>query len=376
MVVALAQLPEGVWVSSHELRVGNYLDIDGQDEQLMRMMKQYLLEDSVYAEGGWVLDVDTSNNIRFLKDIRSDIIQHKFRSEREKLVFGRDSFRVEFADESKLLLIRQFMDSIWHEFHFHRLPPSTLNEASAASAFPKPGAHMRLNVSDTLSRGYQLDFMDDRQLVITGMKDGMLYTVRGIWHSRWIGKVLFFSFFDNHFEKMQLYYFYGDSVNGLVGGTFNNAEALGGEPQRLQTTMTIVETPNSSQLSEIRNDLVGSWEAINEPLFYDPAIEFGFLSYQSFEITLNADGSFRMSKSGTVLKHGDSIPLEESSVAEWEVSPTGKYLIITPPDDIPFYLSIHNAGPQKLDVYYFMKTLSEFPNYNVFQNRKVELRRL
>lgn len=238
---------------------------------------------------------------------------------------------------------------------------------------PIPVAHLQLSVSDTLNRNYQLDFIDKRQLVITGTKDNMPFTIRGTWHSRWVGNTLLFSFFDNHFDQMQLYFFYKDSAKALIGGAYHNAAVIEREPQQLRTILTQAEIPDNAET--IRNGVVGSWEAVNDPLFYDPAIEFGFLSYQSFEITFESDGNFRLLKSGTVLKNGDSIPLEELSEGQWEVSPTGKYLILKPLDEIPFYFSIEKAGSQELDVYYFMKTLSEFPNYNVFENRKVELRR-
>jgi len=264
-------------------------------------------------------------------------------------------------------------DSIWFEKHFHRLPDSDLAKDATTFPNPIPGAHLQLSVSDTLDRIYQLDIIDDRQLVITGMKQGVQFTTRGTWHSRWVDNTLLFSFFDNHFDQMQLYFFYKDSANTLIGGAYHNAAVIEREPQQLPTILTEVEMPDNAET--IRNRVVGSWEAVNDPLFYDPAIEFGFLSYQSFEITFESDGDFNLLKSGTVLKHGDSIPLEESSEGEWEVSPTGNYLILKPLDEIPFYFSIEKADSQELDVYYFMKTLSEFPNYNVFENRKVELRR-
>ncbi|MCZ4408275.1 hypothetical protein O3Q51_05615 [Cryomorphaceae bacterium 1068] len=336
-------------------------------------MKNYLSEDSVYSEGGWILMADSANQIEFLSDIRSSMQKAKHSKDGEMLRFERDSFYLEVMSDSDLLLTRKFYDSFWHEYHFHRLPDSILDKEDFELAFPKTGAHLELFVSDTLDRNYQLDFIDARQVVITGTKEGMPYTVRGTWHSRWIGNTLFFSFFDNHFEKMQLYFFYGDSANALIGGTYNNAALMGTKPPQLYTTLASAERSDNSE--KIKKDIVGTWEAVNEPLFYDPAIEFGFLSYQSFEITFDADGSFSMLKSGTVLKYGDSIPLEEETRGEWEVGPMGRYIVLTPKDGTPLYFSIERVNAEELIVYSLMKTLSEFPNYNVFENRKIELRK-
>ena len=370
-----AQLPSGVWVSSHELRVGNYLDPADLDERMMRMMRTYFLEDSVYSEGGLILDIDSTGTARMLRDIRSVFIENAYQPEDEKLAFGQNIFRPKQMSDSSFMLVRQMMDSIKFEDYFHRLPDSDLLKDATKFSIPVPGAHLQLSVSDTLDRNYQLDFIDERQLVITGVKDEMPFTTRGTWHSRWVGNKLLFSFFDNHFDQMQLYSFYRDSANVLVGTSFNNAKVLDAEPPKLRAALIKAEVPDSARLASLKHDIVGAWTATNEPLFYDPAIEFGFLSYQSFEIDLAADGSFEMMKSGTILKHGDAIPLEETTEGEWEIGPTGRYLILTPIDDVPFYFSIEKVTSQELDVHYFMKTLSEFPSYNVFENRRVEFRR-
>lgn len=371
----MAQLPQGIWVSSHELRLGTYLDLKGENEWMLRYMKKIFVDDSVYTGGSLVLVTDTSQGSRLLRDIRSSFVTGVDSTEIGKHIFNRDTFRVASQSDSKLLLIRQFTDSIWYENHFHRLPDSDLNPQSESMAIPKPGSHLQLYVSDTLDRSFQLDFIDDRRMVVSGAQDGMPYTVGGTWHSRWIGNTLFFSFFDNHFEGMQLYYFFADSADALVGGSYNDAELLQSEPPQLHATLAAIEVLDSAGFSLLRNNLVGSWQAINDPLFYDPAIEFGFLSYQSFELEFRPDGTYEMLKSGSILKNGDSIPLEETSTGEWEVSPTGRYIVLRPSGDIPFYLSIENATPEELDVHYFMKTLSEFPNYNVFENRRVEFRK-
>lgn len=373
VAIATAQTPQGVWVTSHELRVGTYQDLNIDDQQILSAMKNYLSEDSVYSEGGWILMADSANQIEFLSDIRSSMQKAKHSKDGEMLRFERDSFYLEVMSDSDLLLTRKFYDSFWHEYHFHRLPDSILDKEDFELAFPKTGAHLELYVSDTLDRNYQLDFIDARQVVITGTKEGMPYTVRGTWHSRWIGNTLFFSFFDNHFEKMQLYFFYGDSANALIGGTYNSAALMGTEPPQLYTTLASAERSDNSE--KIKKDIVGTWEAVNEPLFYDPAIEFGFLSYQSFEITFDADGSFSMLKSGTVLKRGDSIPLEEEKRGKWEMGPMGRYIALTPIEGNPFYFSLQKVNAQEMVAYCLLKTLSEFPNYNVFENRKVELKK-
>ena len=372
---SMAQPPTGVWVSSHELRVGTYFDlqVEVEDQRMLGLMREYLSEDSVYTEGGFVLVIDSSGTVSLLEDIRSGIQEAAYPMENEKLIFKDDSFRVEVLTNSKLLLIQQYTDSIWYEEHFQKLPEPGLSIDKTIESLPGPGAHLQLTVSDTLDREYQLDFNDERRVIITGRKDGMPYTLSGTWHSRLFGNTLLFSFYDNHYQGMQLYFFYKDSVNALVGGTFNNATDMGYEPKQLRSIL--IETEMPGQTESIRNSVIGSWEAVNDPLFYDPAIEFGFLSYQSFEITFEPDGSFRLLKSGTVLKNGDSLPIEESTTGKWEVSPTGNYLVLMPPDGIPFYLTIEKITPQAMEVYYFMKTMSEFENYNVFENRKVELRR-
>jgi len=372
---AYAQLPSGIWVSSHKLRLGTYLETEGMEKLSSQIMKNVFAKDSIYSEGGLILVSDSNGSARLLGDIRSQFIEARNLPNDNKLIFGRDTSRIDVLNSSRLLLIEQFTDSIRYENHFHRLPNSDLNKGGVNSMSPLPGAHLQLNVTDTLSHSYQLDIMDERKVVVTAAKSGKPFTTIGTWHSRWVGNTLLFSFFDNHFDQMQLYTFYKESANALIGSTFKHTEALKAEPSKLLATLNRLDVPDSSQIAVLRDGIIGSWAAINDPLFYDPAIEFGFLSYQSFEITFSTDSSFAMTKSGTILKHGDSIPLEEITRGKWEVSPTGNYLILTPPNANPFYFFIEKAGPRQLDIYYFMKTLSEFPNYNVFENRRVELRR-
>ena len=125
----------------------------------------------------------------------------------------------------------------------------------------------------------------------------------------------------------------------------------------------------------MRNILVGQWSAVNDPLYYDPAIEFGFLSYQSFDLNLDSLGNFQMNKSGSVLKYGDSIPLEETIEGTWNLAKTGKYIELKLRDGSTHFLSVISLEDGILDVAYYIKTLSEFPSYNVFENRLVELRK-
>ncbi len=353
--------------------MGTYFETEGKDEWVVRYMKEMFAEDSVYSEGSRVLITDTTSEVRFLNDIRSDFKRGVYLADGAPLAIGKDTLHINQISDSKILLIRPFTDSIWNENHFHRLPDSVLDRDESKSTFPKPGAHIELSVSDTLDRNYHLDFIDNRQVIITGLKEGMPYTVLGTWHSKWVDNTLFFSFFDNHFEQMELYFFYGDSAGKLIGGAFNNAGVLGAEPPQLLTNLTDVNGIDRFEM--IKSDIIGEWKAINEPLFYDPAIEFGFLSYQSFEITFDNDGSFRMIKSGTVLKRGDSIPLEEETKGNWEVGPMGRYIELTPTDGIPFYFSIEKVSAQEMVVYCLLKTISEFPNYNVYENRKIVLRK-
>jgi len=374
-VLSSAQVSPGVWISSHDLRVGTYLDLEGLDDRMVPFLKSMFVEDSVYLEGSIVLNVDSSGSARLLRDIRSDFIEDQDSLSLQKFVFVRDTFGLKTVSPSKILLIRHFTDSIWYESHFYRIPDSDLNPDDLDLAIPKKGGQLQLHVTDTTDRSYQLDFLDHRQVIITGAKDGMPYTLRGTWHSRWVGNILLFTFFDNHFQGMQLYYFLADSANALLGGSYNDAATMQRVPQQLEVVLTPSTAQDTVDIGKMRNDLIGTWRAINDPLFYDPAIEFGFLSYQSFEVEFQSDSTYRMLKSGSILKNGDSIPLEETSKGKWEVSTTGRYIVLHPADDIPLYFTIEKATADELDVHYFMKTLSEFPNYNVFENRRVEFRK-
>ncbi|MEM9053653.1 MAG: hypothetical protein AAGC47_16480, partial [Bacteroidota bacterium] len=162
-------------------------------------------------------------------------------------------------------------------------------------------------------------------------------------------------------------------------GLFGNHLRSNYDKEKIQEFLSInikqVSLPSLTEWEITRTNLVGNWTATNEPLFYDPAIEFGFLSYQNFELDIDSAGTFAMRKSGSVLKYGESIPLEEFTEGNWNLSKTGNYIELELDDGSKQYLSIIESDREKLDVTYYMKTLSEFPSYNVYENRLVELRK-
>ncbi len=370
--IALSQIPEGVWVSSHELRLGTWRDLQ-IDEEWRVVMQRTFNEDSVYSEGGTVLWIDSTKTVRRLADIRSDLEKGTYTDDDERLAFENDTLYFRMGSDTELTLIRGDREGLRFESYFHRLPDSELSLSKDRSVFPQADKSLYLMVTDTTNRSFQLDLVSDRKVIISRMQANTPYSAHGTWHSKWVGNTLFFSFFDHFTGAMQLYHFHGDSANMLIGGTYNDAKALGAEPPELRVTLSALD--KAADTAAIRNNLIGRWEATNEPLFYDSAIEFGYLSFQSFEISFDAEGNYTMMKSGTVLKNGDSVPLDEVSEGKWEVGSRGTYLILTPIGENPFCFHLANMGTEKMEAYCYMRALTEYENFNVFENRQFLLKK-
>jgi len=371
---ALTQIPEGVWVCSHKLRVGTWRDIQVDDERHLVFLRKTMDEDSIYSEGGEVLWIDSANTVRRLTDIRSDIEMGNYSNDGERLVFENDSFYFEVDSDSELTLIRGDWRGLRFESHYHRLPKSELSRNYARNLFLESDKSLILTVEDTVKRSFQLDLVSDRKVIISRMEADTPYSAHGTWHNRWVGNTLLFSFFDHFFGDMQLFYFHKDSSETMIGRTYSDAKALQEEPPELRVAFSTLDKTVDTEA--IRTNLIGRWEATNEPLYYDSAIEFGYLSFQSFEITLDAEGNYAMMKSGTVLKHGDSIPLEEITEGRWEVGPRGTYLILEPKGESPICIYIAELSSEKMEAFSFIRALSEYDNFNAFENRKLELRRV
>ena len=372
---AFGQPTEGVYISSHDLRVGNLFAgrTRIRDIFITKKMRAAFL-DSVYTKRNKILQVYGNDSLRLWSDIRGEALISKIAADGSDIYLGTDSYQLQTRGVSKILLIAQYSDSLKWETHFQKLEPSALDRSS--NILPSEGSHLRIVANDsTGGEEIYLDFTGEKNLIVTGSEDDKRYTFNGRWQGRWIGNYWFFAFYDYHFDQIQLYHFYAQEGELMMGRTFGKTLDLDSVPSLFPITLSSVDTLEHDEREEIEQLITGSWTAVNDPLFYDTAIEFGFLSYQSFELDLESDGSFTLRSSGSLLKYGDSIPLDDSLSGKWEVSSTGKYISLNPDDGPTHYLAIENLSSDTLDACYIMKTLSEFPDYNVYENRRVELRR-
>lgn len=372
---AFGQPTEGVYISSHDLRVGNLFAgrTRIRDIFITKKMRAAFL-DSVYTKRNKILQVYGNDSLRLWSDIRGEALISKIAADGSDIYLGTDSYQLQTRGVSKILLIAQYSDSLKWETHFQKLEPSALDRSS--NILPSEGSHLRIVANDsTGGEEIYLDFTGEKNLIVTGSEDDKRYTFNGRWQGRWIGNYWFFAFYDYHFDQIQLYHFYAQEGELMMGRTFGKTLDLDSVPSLFPITLSSVDTLEHDEREEIEQLITGSWTAVNDPLFYDTAIEFGFLSYQSFELDLESDGSFTSRSSGSLLKYGDSIPLDDSLSGKWEVSSTGKYISLNPHDGPTHYLAIENLSSDTLDAFYIMKTLSEFPDYNVYENRRVELRR-
>lgn len=371
---ASSQDYEGVWLSSYELRIGTFERIaEFVDEGALPFMKDLFSEDSVYTDRIRIIHFDSAS-IWIYSDIRSNPHEAILNPWDHKIRHLRDTFNIRSISALEIELRNFWVDSVWYEYHFEKVPNSNF-EKSDSTFFENYNGSLKLTVQDSVKVEYQLDLIDDRRLVITGNKNGQQFTCKGTWHKKWIGGVLFFAFYDDFLGEYRLFHFYEKSNDGLLGNHLRSNYDLKKIQEFLSINIKQVSLPPPIELEMARTNLFGNWTAKNEPLFYDPAIEFGFLSYQSFELELDSAGAFSMRKSGSVLKFGDSIPLEEITEGNWNLSKTGNYIELELDDGSKEYLSIVESTQDKLDVTYYMKTLSEFPSYNVYENRLVELRK-
>lgn len=330
--------------------------------------------DSVYTKGDEILEVYGIDSLRLWSDIRGEALKSVISTDGSHTYLGTDTYRLQTLSPSKFLLIEQYSDSLKWETYFQKLEPSSLDGSS--NILPSEGAHLRILANDsTGGEEIYLDFRSEKNLIVTGSEDDKRYTFNGRWQGRLIGNYWFFAFYDYHFDQIQLYHFYAQEGELMMGRTFGKTLELDSVPSLFPITLSCVDTLEQDEREEIEQLITGSWTAVNDPLFYDTAIEFGFLSYQSFELDLESDGSFTSGSSGSLLKYGDSIPLDDSLSGKWEVSSTGKYICLYPHEGPTHYLAIENLSSDTLDACYIMKTLSEFRVYNVYENRRVELRR-
>lgn len=369
---SFGQPAEGVYLSSHSLRVGNFFS----DRARFRVMEvtpamRAAFPDSLHSKGGEIAQVHGDGKLSLLHDIRAQEIMAEDADGGSGLAFGRDTYQLESVSTSKLMLVNRYSDSLRWEKHFHKLAPSALDADS--DILLQVGAQLRLRVSGEVDT--YLHFTDEKHLVVTGFEDGKPYTYAGRWHTKWIGSHFFLAFYDYHFDRMRICGFHakkGEELEGVTLGSPNNPEV---PPQLVAVAVGRLDTLGISARKILEQHVVGAWTAINEPLFYDTAIEFGFLSFQHFELELRADGHFASHSSGSLLKFGDSIPLEYSLSGKWEIDPTGKYIMLTMADAPPQYLTLEEALPDALRLTAVLKTLSEYPDYNVYQNRRIELRK-
>jgi hypothetical protein len=372
----IAQDLEGLWISHSQMRIGTELILTKTEQKLFPYFDPSAMPDSILSRNSLVLDVDSSGYSLY-RDIRSTPKPISIVPWGDHKAYQHtDSFHLRVLSDTSLHLVAYWRDSIHTQNYFEKITP--LDEGKALVDIidmdPKGEPSLILSMVDTSE--YYIDIIDQRHAVITGQREGRAYTASGIWHKKTIQNVLFFAFYDVFDGDFQLFHFNHFDGQVLLGMAPDPSDTTGFPTRLKRVEMKRAEALSLSELSNLRDGLCGKWTATNDPLFYDPAIEFGFLSYQSFELRLGESGTFALDMSGTILKNGESIPLEETSSGTWELASTGKYVTLYPDDAEPLHLTLIDIGKKELRVNGYLKTISEFEDYNVFENREIQLMRM
>ena len=93
---------------------------------------------------------------------------------------------------------------------------------------------------------------------------------------------------------------------------------------------------------------------------------------QKFEIDFNDNKTFRLEKSGTIVKRTDKIHKQDTLTGDWEISKTGKYIVLKPVNSWFRYLTINKLESDYLEIFFEFEALYD---EHMISNETIEMKK-
>ncbi|MCU4166089.1 hypothetical protein [Carboxylicivirga caseinilyticus] len=367
---------KGIWFSSHvkELRSVSERVVISENEDVTIKLDS-TETDTYYEEAYILLDFIDDKNVIVKRlgdgEIKCD---YKVKNNKLKVKINNHSIKGQISDNS-IFLIDKISKTIIRETYFERIVDSNIIDKTGLDSKSLINTNWLVKTdTSSLNYGFDFHFLDSAFVVINQDFGDNGYTNCGDRKIDWYKNHLFLGIIDRIELEIKVYHFYDRNINALIGNTYEY-NFFSNEPPTLKNIELIKkELPDSIVLKSLEKDLIGKWIAINNPIRIDTSFQdfhnIDSLLNPKYEIDFNEDKTFRLTRSGTIVKQGEKIFLEDIPIGKWDIGKTGKYILLKHNDAWTEYVTINKLESDYLEIFC---EIEEIYDEKFFRNETVKM---
>lgn len=347
-----AQNYKGIWVSAYEKEIKTVNERqDIQDDEFVTVKLDTTEIDTFYYEAYMLLDfIDDRNVIVKALGGRQGLFKYSVKNNNLKIKIKRHRIKGRILENS-IVVVDKVSKTESREVFFEQLSDSKIKDKAGLDSVSFINTNWIVE-TDTSSCNYH--FLDSAVVIINQDFGDFGYTNWGEWRFDWYKDHLFVVT-DRDILETKVYHFFDKNESTLIGNTYEHYPFRNAPPQLKNIRLIKQELLDSTQLETLEADLIGKWLATNNPLSIDTSFQdlhkVDTILNQKFEIDFNNDKTFRLEKSGTIVKRTDKIYKQDTLTGDWEISQTGKYIVLKPVNSWFRYLTINKLESDYLEIF-------------------------
>ena len=367
-----------IWVSTYvrELRTVNER-MDLQDNEFVTIKLDSTEIDTFIYEAYILLDFIDDKSV-IVKGLSGGQEKSKYTIKNNNLEIKVKRNKLKgLISENSIVIVDKVNKAETREIYFERLNDSRIKDKTGLDSISFSNTNWVVD-TDTSSHnyGFNFHFLDSAMAIINQDYGDFGYTNWGEWKIDWYKNHLFLGVLDRNRLETKVYHFFDRIENTLIGNTYEHYPFATEPPLLKDIKLKKQELLDSTQIKTLEADMIGKWMATNNPMSIDTSLQdlhkVDTILNQKFEIDFNDDKTFRLEKSGIIIKQTDKIHKQDTLTGEWEISKTGKYIVLKPINSWYRFLTINKLESDYLEIFCEFETLY---NEHILSHKTIKMKK-
>lgn len=368
-----AQDFEGIWIISHKVCLIYEIDAPLLDSSEHTVVNQSISPDSSYQVEFGVMKIKKNGQLEIFDFSAKKPAEIKYSIQNDSIFYTRDIKGVGVIKAKGVMVGPELVFEEYLNHHFYRKtvwkavqedPSPSLSNVSSSTF---NSLLWSTEITDDSGYGDRIYFTSDSTATITVRDSNKSFTGYASWevlesfgHKFLVLNYAGFSPSAHHLKEKE---------GSAISMTYYEQEWFSKKtPASITYKLSPQELPPNNEIKNLKEHLVGEWEASLNPIPLD-SMSYDSLLQPSFKILFTNKNRFRITKSGTVYSNGDGRFFKEVEEGTFEISLTGDYINLLIKDSGNRYLTIAKIEMDRVTFFLEVKALGYFPH-------KVELTEL
>ncbi len=325
----MSQGIEGTWIAIYEKTINTRtISVDEQTNESYAELLINATRDTTYFNNHMIFEFSKQGKVRIIGP--GTEFQHKYSRSGNKLTIRKRNENVSGSfTENEIRLILTADANTIRELVLKKIPSVTREHHLDIDSNSLVNSNWVVSNGSSSEILYDLHFFENDEAIILTHKNGLIESNYGKYKSYNYKGNYFIFLYDESPSGVKVLHLNSQKQSKIAGSTYINSYAYK-PPQNRGIEFYQDEVLEKAELDTIYKNLIGAWRATNNP--FKVCADSCKMEDPVFEITFNADSTFNLHKSLKV-KYPKR---EESYVADlngkWELSLTGKYIVLKPVD--------------------------------------------